>query len=125
MTILTTTPAVDELGETLDVLRTWQHAGGPIQLHPGDIGWFWREGAEATAAAIRRWRRDGRILAVGLLDEPELLRVAIAPEALADADLTRHLCADVAEPERGVLPPGEVFVEASTSALLHDQLGAR
>jgi hypothetical protein len=24
-----------------------------MQLHPGDLGWFWRFGAEAAAAAIR------------------------------------------------------------------------
>jgi hypothetical protein len=43
-----------------------------MQLHPGDVGWFWRFGAEATAAAARTWSRDGRILAVGLLDGPTL-----------------------------------------------------
>jgi len=39
-----------------------------MQLHPGDLGWFWRFGAEATAAAVRTSSRDGQILAVGLLD---------------------------------------------------------
>ena len=67
-------PTVDELSETVRVMREWQHDGAPIQLHPGDLGWYWRFGAEATAAAVRIWRRDGQILAVGLLDESRLLR---------------------------------------------------
>src|SRR6185295_18943578 len=67
-------PGVDELGEAVGALRGWQHEGAPMQLHPGDLGWLWRFGAEATAAAVRIWRRDGRVLAVGLLDGPTQLR---------------------------------------------------
>ncbi|GAA3795472.1 hypothetical protein GCM10022206_39050 [Streptomyces chiangmaiensis] len=59
-----------------------------MQLHPGDLGWFWRFGAEATAAAVRTWSRDGQILAVGLLDGPELLRLTIAPDAHRDEAIT-------------------------------------
>ena len=65
------TPGVDGLSEAVGVLREWQYDGAPMQLHPGDLGWFWRFGAEATAAAVRTWSRDGQILAVGLLDGPE------------------------------------------------------
>ncbi len=93
-------------------LREWQHDGAPLQLHPGDVGWYWRYGAEATAAAVRTWSRDGRMLAVGLLDGPELLRLAIAPEAVDDEELAHAMVADVTQPERGVLPEGEVCVEA-------------
>nr|BFE81799.1 hypothetical protein GCM10020093_044000 [Planobispora longispora] len=69
----------------------------------GDLGWFWRFGAEATAAAVRTWSRDGRILAVGLLDHPRLLRLAVAPDAQRDEELARRLVEDVTGPERGVL----------------------
>lgn len=65
-----------------------------MQLHPGDLGWFWRSGAEATAAVVRAWSRDGRILAVGLLDETELLRLTIAPDARRDEELARQLVED-------------------------------
>ena len=55
-------PGVDGLS-LVDVLREWQCDGAPMQLHPGDLGWFWRFGAEATAAAVRTWSRDGQVLA--------------------------------------------------------------
>jgi hypothetical protein len=68
-------------------VRQWQYDGAPMQLHPGDLGWFWRFGATATAAALRTWRRDGRTLAVGLLDDAKLLRLTIAPDAQRDEEL--------------------------------------
>ncbi|MEU4767859.1 GNAT family N-acetyltransferase [Actinosynnema sp. NPDC023794] len=115
-------PGVDGLGEAVDALREWQHDGAPMQLHPGDLGWFWRYGAEATAAAVRTWSRDGRILAVGLLDEPDLLRMTIAPDAHQDEELARRVVEDVTAPERGVLVPGKVYVEAPKGVLLQDLL---
>ncbi|MGW6925961.1 GNAT family N-acetyltransferase [Streptomyces sp. NPDC054950] len=115
-------PEVDGLNEAVGALREWQRDGAPTQLHPGDLGWFWRFGAQATAAAVRTWSRDGRILAVGLLDEPRLLRLAIAPDARRDEEPARQLLEDLTEPERGVLPAGKVSVEAPTGALLQDLL---
>ncbi|MFD5623711.1 GNAT family N-acetyltransferase [Streptomyces yangpuensis] len=109
-------------GGAVRALREWQDDGAPMQLHPGDLGWFWRAGARATAAAVRTWCRDGRILAVGLLDGPGLLRVTTAPDALRDEELARRLAADVTEPARGVLPAGRVAVEAPTGALVRDLL---
>lgn len=96
-----------------------------MQLHPGDLGWFWRFGAEATAAAVRTWSRDGRMLAIGLLDGPDLLRMTIAPDARQDEELTRRLVEDIDDPERGVLPEGKVYVEAPMDALLQDLLPER
>jgi GNAT superfamily N-acetyltransferase len=122
MAIVLGTPEVDGLGEAVGVLREWQYEGAPMQLHPGDLGWFWRSGAEATAAAVRTWRRDGRILAVGLLDGPGLLRLTIAPDARQDEELARQLAEDVNGPERGVLPAGKVNVEAPVGALVQDLL---
>ncbi|MGH7640565.1 MAG: GNAT family N-acetyltransferase [Candidatus Dormibacteria bacterium] len=106
----------------VDALRKWQSEGVPAQLHPGDLGWFWRFGAEATAAATRSWTRDGQILAIGLLDEHDLLRLAIAPDALQDGALGTRLVADMTQPERGVLGAGTVYVEAPTAALVQDLL---
>ncbi|MEU6743061.1 GNAT family N-acetyltransferase [Streptosporangium sandarakinum] len=122
MTIVLGEPEADGLGEVVDVLREWQHDGAPIQLHPGDLGWFWRFGAEATAAAVRTWSRDGRILAVGLLDGPELLRLAFAPDAQRDEELARRLVEDVTEPKRGVLSAGKADIEAPMRALVQDLL---
>jgi ribosomal protein S18 acetylase RimI-like enzyme len=115
-------PGVDELSDAVRVLREWQHDGAPVQLHPGDLGWNWRFGPEATAAAVRTWSRDGQILAVGLLDGPALVRLAIAPAAQHDEELARQLAADVSQPERGVLPPGSASVEARSGELFRGLL---
>lgn len=93
-----------------------------MQLHPGGPGWFWSAGAHATAAAVRMWSRDGRTLAVGLLDGPSLLRLTIAPDARRDEGLARQLVQDVTEPERGVLPEGKASIEAPMDALVQDLL---
>ncbi|GIH76440.1 GNAT family N-acetyltransferase [Planobispora longispora] len=122
MTIALDGPGVDGLREVAGVLREWQRDGAPTQLHPGDLGWFWRFGAEATAAAVRTWSRDGRILAVGLLDHPRLLRLAVAPDAQRDEELARRLVEDVTGPERGVLVEGEASVDASMCAPVQDLL---
>jgi len=111
-------PGVDGLSSAVDVLREWQFEGAPMQLHPGDLGWFWRFGAEATAAAVRTWTRDGEILAVGLLDDPTLLRLAISPHAQQDEELAHQLVEDVTEPDRGVLVEGNVHVEAPMGTLV-------
>lgn len=122
VSMVLSTPGVDGLSEVVRVLREWQYDGTPMQLHPGDLGWHWRFGAEATAAAVRSWGRDGKILAVGLLDRPRLFRLAIAPEAQHDEELARHMVADVTQPERGVLPHGEVYVEARFGELFRGLL---
>jgi ribosomal protein S18 acetylase RimI-like enzyme len=122
MTIALGEPGVGGLSEAVDALRDWQHEGAPMQLHPGDVGWFWRFGAEATAAAVRTWSRDGQILAVGLLDGHDLLRMTIAPEAQRDEELARRLVADVTQPEHGVLAQGTVYIEAPASALIQGLL---
>jgi hypothetical protein len=113
---------VDRLSEAVGVLRDWQYDGGPVQLHPGDLGWYWRFGAEATAAAVLTWSRDGQILAVGLLDGSTQLRLTIAPDAQRDEELAQQLVADVTQPERGVLEQGKAYVDAPTGALAQDLL---
>lgn len=115
-------PGVDELDGVVDALREWQYEGAPIQLHPGDLGWFWSAGPQATAAAVRTWSGGGRLLAVGMLDGPDLLRLTIAPDARRDEGLAQQLAEDLTRPERGVLKAGEAYVETPQDALLHDLL---
>src|SRR4051794_5829467 len=122
MAIVLDKPGVDALREAVGVLREGQYDGAPMQLHPGDLGWFWRLGAEATAAAVRTWSRDGQILAGGLLDGPGLLRLTIAPDAQREEELAQQLVEDVTEPERGVLPEGKANIEAPMGALVQDLL---
>ena len=74
--------------------------------------------------AVRTWSRDGRILAVGLLDAPDLVRLTAAPDAQQDEELARRLVQDMAGPECGVLPAGKVRVEAPAGARVRDLLFA-
>ncbi|MFJ3135452.1 GNAT family N-acetyltransferase [Streptomyces sp. NPDC086843] len=111
-----------ELDEAVRALREWQHEGAPVQLHPGDVGWFLRLGDGAAAEAVRVWRRGGETVAVGLLDGPDLLRLALAPDARRDEDVARRLTADLTDPGRGVLPEGTVYVEAPRGALVRETL---
>ncbi len=122
MAIVSGMPGVDGLSEAVRVLQEWQYDEAPMQLHPGDLGWFWQVGAEATAAAVRTWSRDRQILAVGLLDGPKLLRLTTAPDAQRDEELAQQLVEDVSGPERGVLPAWRVNVEAPIGALVQDLL---
>jgi len=122
LTIQLATPDVSGLGEIVGALREWQVDRSPIQLHPGDIGWFWRFGALQTAAALRTWRRNGCIVAVGLQDGPRLLRLAISPEAHQDAELAQELVDGVTRFERGVLPEGTVHIEAPMGSLFRNLL---
>jgi ribosomal protein S18 acetylase RimI-like enzyme len=117
-------PEIGGLSDAVGSLRDWQDDATPMQLHPGDLGWFWRFGAEAAGAAVRTWSRDGEIVAVGLLDGPQLLRLTTAPDAQRDEELTQQLVADVTVPERGVLPAGRVAVEAPMGAMILDLLSA-
>ncbi|NIK60284.1 GNAT family N-acetyltransferase [Kribbella shirazensis] len=111
-----------ELGEVLGVLRGWQREDVPLQLHPGDLGWFWRFGVERTAAATRIWRRGGEIVAIGMLDEPDWLRLSIAPDAQRDEELAQRIVEDVSAPAAGVLIEGKVYVETPMGALVQDLL---
>jgi GNAT superfamily N-acetyltransferase len=106
------TPDVDRLGDVLSALREWQHDASPLQLHPGDLGWYWQFGAEAVAAAVRTWSRDGQILAIGFLDGPGVVRMTVAPQVFREEELARQVVADLSEPQRGVLPAGKASVEA-------------
>ncbi len=122
MTIVVNEPGVDGLTEAVDALRAWQDDRTPFQLHPGDLGWAWALGAEKVAAAVRTWSADGRIVAVGYLDGPDVLRLTTAPGLRQDEALARQLLADFSDPGRGVLPTGEASLEVPTGALLREVL---
>ena len=122
MSIVMATPDVAGLQEAVAALREWQRDRAPLQLHPGDLGFHWRDGAQATADALRVWSRDERIVALGLIDGPQLLRMAVDPELQQDERITRRLVDDITAPERGVLDPGGAVVEARCGPLLADAL---
>jgi ribosomal protein S18 acetylase RimI-like enzyme len=113
----------DSLGEIVEAVAVWQHTGGPVQLHPGDLGWNWSFGAQELADAVRVWTRDGQILAVGMVDDTAgLIRMGIAPSVDGDAAFAAHILADLSDPAQGVLPDGAGAVEARFGAAFQDLL---
>jgi GNAT superfamily N-acetyltransferase len=116
------TPAVGELSDVVRVLREWQHPDAPMQLHPGDLGWFWQHGPEATAAAVRTWSLAGQIVALGLQDTPRLLRLTTAPQLRLDERLAQQVVADLDDPQHGVLPAGKAAVEAPNGTRVQELL---
>jgi ribosomal protein S18 acetylase RimI-like enzyme len=122
ITLESATPA--SLDDIVDAVASWQEEGAPVQLHPGDLGWAWRFGAPTLSDDVRVWRRDGQILAAGMVDGKDgLIRMAIAPSVDGDEAFAAQLLADLSDPGRGVLPAGRVCVEARFGAafrgLLH------
>jgi ribosomal protein S18 acetylase RimI-like enzyme len=124
-------PTADGLTNVVETLTLWQHEGAPIQLHPGDLGWQWRFGADSLARALRVWSRDQEILAVGFvdLDLPSggtgVIRMGVAPSADQDEDLARVLVNDLEDPSRGVLSAGTAIVEARFGQAFRSLLNAR
>lgn len=57
-----------------------------------------------------------------VLDGPELLRLATAPQAEHDEELAQQMVADVTQPECDVLPQGVAFVEARFGELFRGLL---
>jgi ribosomal protein S18 acetylase RimI-like enzyme len=97
--------------ELTRLLAEWQPAR---QLHPGDVGWFWRFGPEAVAGALRCWRRGDDVAAIGLYDEPDYLRLAFSPDGLADAELARRIVGDLGDTEYVDAPEGAVIRDLLT-----------
>lgn len=115
-------PTLDELGEIVQALRDWQHDGEIVQLHPGDLGWYERFGPKDTIDAIRQWSIGEQIVAIGLLDGSNLLRLAIDPQVQSNEKLAQQMTLDITEPEHGVLPKGSVYVETRSGDSLRKKL---
>lgn len=111
MPITVRTATTDELGAVVRTLASWQRDGLPVQVHPGDLGWQWRFGADVLAGSLRIWRRDEEIVAIGLVDG-DAVRMALAPSADHDDDVAGALARDLEDPSTGVLPPAGATVEA-------------
>ena len=112
MPITLETASPDSLDEAAEALASWQDEGAPVQLHPGDLGWNWKLGPANLAAALRVWRRDGQITAVGLVEDAGLVRMGVAPSVDRDDAFARRLLADLTDPERRVLSADDASVEA-------------
>lgn len=118
------TPSVPDLLQAADALASWQRDGAPLQLHPGDLGWYAANGLPATARATRIWEQDGAPVGIGLLDGPDLLRLALAPGAETDATLARRISSDLADPTHCIFDEGPGAVEARGAGALTSTLAA-
>src|SRR3954447_3031581 len=119
ITLERATPA--SLSEVTEAVADWQRDGEPVQLHPGDLGWHWRLGADELARVVHVWRCDGQILAAGLVDGSTLIRMALAPSVDRDDAFAAQLLADLSG-RRGVLPADTAAVEARFGAAFRDLL---
>jgi GNAT superfamily N-acetyltransferase len=117
-------PSVPELLLAADALASWQRDDAPLQLHPGDLGWHSVSGLPATAAATRIWEQGDLPVAVGLLDGPDLMRLAFAPGAEDDEALARRISGDLADPAHCILDEGPGAVEARGASALTRTLAA-
>lgn len=122
MTMMLRTPASADLTRVASDLARWQSDEWPGFLHPGDLGWHSLVGAERTAADVRVWAYDGKTVAIGLLDEPDLLRMAVDPSVSDDESVAAHIRRDLEDPEQGVLAAGEAVIEARGAHALQDSL---
>lgn len=131
-TVQLVVPQVAELPHIGAVLDRWQSDDGPYHLHTGDLGWYSLRGGEATAQALRVWRCQDRILAIGLLDGEDLLRLSVDPDVSHDDSLARQIESDIDSSgrtapgtDKTVLGTGTAIVEARGATRLCDRLKAR
>jgi GNAT superfamily N-acetyltransferase len=111
MPITVQTATTNGLEAVVLALASWQRDGLPVQLHPGDLGWQWRFGADVLADSLRIWSRDEEIVAIGFVDH-DVIRMALAPSVDQQEDVARVLVRDLEDPATGVLPAGSATVEA-------------
>ncbi|QCR20012.1 GNAT family N-acetyltransferase [Agrococcus sp. SGAir0287] len=120
---MATIPPAADLPALVDELAAWQRDDAPLQLHPGDLGWQQRLGAEPLAASLRTWHLGDALVALGMLDGP-VLRIAIEPRLQVDLALAQTLTDDLSDVD-GALPGADAAIEAPTGAVLHAVLAAR
>lgn len=122
MSIQMTCPAAADLPQVAVDLSYWQTDRDALQVHPGDLGWHSMVGPEKTAANLRIWSRNGTMVALGLLDGPDVLRMAIDPAAQDDDELAQQISSDVNDPDIGILPAGKGIIEARSARSLRKVL---
>lgn len=106
----------------VEALAAWQPVDGcGGALHPGDVGWFLRFEDEVVERSLWAWRDpDDRVVAVGLFDDPSVLRTAVAPPLLSDPVLARSM----SEHADARLAEGAAYLDAPAEALLRSLLVA-
>jgi ribosomal protein S18 acetylase RimI-like enzyme len=102
-------------------LATWTPPTWAGQLHPGDVGWELRFEDDHVDSSFLVVHDGGTVVAVGLVDGPETVRLAVDLSRAHDHDLAAYL-ADAAD---DLLAPGEAYVDglphAAWRAVLADR----
>ena len=62
------------------------------------------------------------VIAIGLLDGSDLLRLTMAPDATQDDELAQRIVEDLADPARGVFAAGAAYLEAPVGVRVRDLL---
>ncbi len=112
--------------ETVAALRGWERPGDcGWQLHAGDIGWHLRNDDDQVDRTLLQLRdASGALAAVGLLDGPGLLRLALDPDHLHDPALATAV-ADAAEDRLGRAGTAEAYVDGPAAARWRAELARR
>ncbi|UVI37487.1 GNAT family N-acetyltransferase [Brevibacterium spongiae] len=116
------TPSTADLPDIIATTASWQREGLPVQVHPGDLGWYQRFGADALAGALRVWTIGDEIAAIGFLDETELIRMAIAPDHADDKTIADAIVSDLVGDLSDLLPAGTGIAEARFGPALQTAL---
>lgn len=118
------TPAAAQVADLVDELARWQRDGLPLQLHPGDVGWYAMRGLEITAQSLRVWADRESIYAIGLLDGPDLMRMALHPDYFGIQPLAEQIHTDLLSPQQRIFPSSSASIEARGATALGQVLQA-
>lgn len=118
-------PDVALLLSALEAMIAWPRADDGVALHPGDLAWAWQRGADRLAAHTRYWERNGRVVALGMLDGPEVFRLGMDPTFTQDPLLAQEIADDLSDPLSGPLRLPSASLEARSAIALRSLLAAR
>jgi len=113
--------------DVVAALRAWERPGDcGWQLHAGDVGWHLRNDDDEVDGTLLLVVDDGSgaLLAVGLLDGPAVVRLALDPDRLPDARLALAL-ADAVEDRLGRAGTAEAYVDGPVAAPWRAELARR
>lgn len=125
MDIRVVQPKASELDSLYDQLSRWQQNPWGGQLHPGDLGWRSTVGVEKLAADLRVWRAQDAVVAIGMFDDENLIRLALAPKVIHDEPIAQNIANDLENPSAGVFNGASAIVEARQAPALSATLRQR
>ncbi|WP_270241002.1 GNAT family N-acetyltransferase [Kocuria marina] len=122
MDVTYSVPAPELLTAVVEQLARWQVDPWAGHLHPGDLGWHSSVGPEQMARDLRVWELDGEAVALGMLDGPEVLRIAVSPELNQDQALAQRIADNLNENAVDFFTGQEAIVEARGASALRQAL---